>query len=154
MKHLVMLIFCFGLYLAFAGALGGEQLVSAGAMAFVAVGVAAAIRRVANRPIAFSAAHLRPWSRAIGRLPIDTLRIGSVLLRAALTGGSPGRAATPHFRFGAIDDPEERGRRATAVLAGSLTPDTFVLHVEPGEGNAVCHRLLATPQPERPEWLA
>jgi hypothetical protein len=154
MKHLAMLVFTFALYLALAGALGKEQLISAAVMALVAIGIAAAIRRVAGRPIAFSAAHLRPWGRAMLRLPGDTLRIGMVLLRTAAVGGSPGLGATPHFRFGPVDDAAERGRRVTAVLAGSMTPDTVVLHVQPGEGRAVCHRLLATPQPDRPEWLA
>lgn len=152
MRHVATYAAAFLVYLVLGGSLGGETLVAAAVAGVVAVIAAVAIRRVAARPISFSPADAAALLRAIGRLPADTLRVGSVLLRVAATGGVGGRGTVAPFRFGEIDDAGQRGRRATAVVAGSLTPDTIVLHVAPGR-DAICHRLLATPMPDRPERL-
>ena len=86
--------------------------------------------------------------------PADVVRIGIILARACVRGGSPGRAVRPDFRFGPVGDPIEAARRASAVVAGSLTPDTFVVDIEPGGATAACHKLAATPAPADRDWLA
>lgn len=154
MRHIVTLVLAFGFYLLLAGQVNTETLIAAAVMSAVTLASALAIRHVADRPVAFSRAHVAPWLRALAKLPGDTLRIGVCLTRAALAGGSPGRGVTTPFHFGTIEDADSRGRRATAVLAGSLTPDTFIVHIAPGRGDAITHRLLGPPDSARPEWLA
>ena len=144
----------FGFYLLLAGALGVEQLISAAVMTVVAIAWSTVLRvKGGPQRYAFGWAHAGPWARAVARIPSDTMRIGSALVKAVLVGGSPGRAANPSFRYGVADDPIEAARRATAVMAGSLTPDTFVVDIEPGEASALCHKIAHTPAPANPEWL-
>ena len=145
----------FAFYLLLAGALGIEQLVSAGIMTVVAVAWSVLLR-VHGGPqrFAFTWAHAAPWARSVARIPADVVRIGIILARACVRGGSPGRAVRPGFRFGPVGDPIEAARRASAVVAGSLTPDTFVVDIEPGGATAACHKLAATPAPADRDWLA
>lgn len=152
---LITLPLSFAFYLLLASEVGVEQAIAAAVIALVALGWSALLRyRGGERRYAFSRAHLAPWARAIAKLPADTARIGLLTARAAIVGGSPGRAAHPAFRFGVADDPVEAARRATAVIAGSLTPDAVVIDIAPGRSNALCHKLAATPSPRDREWLA
>lgn len=145
----------FGYYMLLAGQIGVEQIVSAAILTFIALCWSAVLRRRGSeRVLRPDLRHLAPWLRAAARIPADTVRIGAMLIRVVSGGGSYGRAVEQPFAFGPKDEPEAAARRATAVLAGSLTPDTFVVDVMPGHTRARCHRLLATPSSDDREWLA
>lgn len=105
-------------------------------------------RRIANP----DGGQLSAWLRAIAALPADTGRVGLALARSLGGGPSPWRAVDAPFRFGTSDDPRDAGRRAVAVVAGSLTPDRIVVDVEPGCATAATHRLAGGSDGDR-EWL-
>ncbi len=154
-RTVTTIAFGFGFYLLLAGAVGAEQLVSAAVMTVI-VRIWSTVLRVKGGPrrFAFTTAHVWPWGRAIARIPEDTARIGSMLCKAAIIGGSPGHAAVRAFRYGPLDDPVEAARRASAVVAGSLTPDAFIVDIAPGKSSALLHKLATTPASDRAEWLA
>ncbi len=155
MMRLLTAAILFAFYLLLAGALGTVQFVSAGILTVLILGWSILIRRFGSqRSLRFSGAHWDPWLRAVVRLPGDTLRIGGVLLKACFGGGSPGKAVEPAFRFGSVDDPSEAARRATAVIAGSLTPDFYVVDITSDRACAYGHTLLKGEGPDRPDWLA
>jgi len=155
MRLLTAAAILFAFYLLLAGALGTAQFVSAAILTVLILGWSMLIRRFGSeRSLSFSKAHWSPWVRASLRLPGDTLRIGGVLLKTCLVGGSPGRAVAPKFRFGTVDDPSEAARCATAVIAGSLTPDFYVVDITSERACAYGHKLLKGDGPNRPDWLA
>lgn len=139
-------------YLLFAGQFSAHELAVAAVLACGATAWAQAIRRCAPRHFAFSWRHLYVWLRAIGSAVPATLRIFGVLARVALVGGSPGRANATAVMRGAEDDPRDRARRASAVLAASLAPDSFVVRAEPGHDEVLIHTLLP-PRARDSRWL-
>ena len=155
MATFARLLIGFAFYLLLAGQLGIEQFVSAVVMAGFVVLWSGLIRKEGSaRRFVFTRGHVAPWLRALAKLPGDTVRIGAILGRTAIIGGSPGRAIDAPFRFGPTGDATDAARRASAVAAGSLTPDTFVVEVAEGKSQALCHKLTRTPGPDRSEWLA
>jgi multisubunit Na+/H+ antiporter MnhE subunit len=117
-------------YLLFAGQASPHELI-AGLGASVLV---AAFAIIAHRAAAAPMRLRLPWLRVIGGvakdLVVDTVRVGAALLRPR-----PGTLS----RVGA---PTEPGRRAVAILAASVAPNSFV--VRAGDDGMVLHRLVGS----------
>lgn len=139
-------------YLLFAGQFSGHELATAAVLACGATLWTFLIRRCAPRRFALSWRHLFVWLHASGAAAPATLRVGAVLARAALLGGSPGRTTTAGLLRGAEDDERDRARRATAVLAASLAPDSFVVRAQPRHDEVLLHTVLA-PRTRDTRWL-
>lgn len=152
MAAILTFVASFGLALLLLGGVETEQLVASAAFAVTAMLVSMMIRRIAERPIRFSPNHFAPWLRTLARMPWDTVKVGGVLMKAAVIGGSPGNARRSAFRSGTRDDPAERGRRATALLAGSLTPEAIIVNAAPRDDAAWVH-VMSGDGPSNPEWL-
>jgi hypothetical protein len=114
-----------------------------------------AARRTSSRRFGVSRAHVRVWARAIGSVPGATLRTGAALV-AAIVRPDRARPSAPTrpFRHGATEDPAERGRRATALLAASLAPASYVVRADGGRDEVLFHAIGSAPPPADREWLA
>ncbi len=130
----------FGLYLLFAGQVSTSELATGAGVAVAAAGWTLAARAGHGRWLAVGADHLAPWGRALAELPWATLRTAGALV-AALFGRAPQSEAAP-FVHGPADAAADNGRRATAVLAASLAPDSFVVRTPQGEDRALIHRIV------------
>lgn len=140
------------LYLVLAGQVSADEIVAAIGLGGGATGWYALARRCSPRRFVFSNDHVRPWLRAVGALAPATVRTAGVLLRVAITGGAPGKAVEQAFSTGPDAGPRDRARRASAVLAASLSPESFVVRAEVGRSEALVHAI--TPMPLRdPRWL-
>lgn len=153
MSVLLVLPGAFLIALAFLGSVSGQTLGAAALLALASAAWAVRVGREPARGFAFSRAHLRPWARTVAGLPGKVARTGVALGRVVIAGGSPGRALTTPFCAGAADDPADRARRATAVLAASLAPDSFVVRANRGT-TAHIHVITRDPPPSDPDWLA
>lgn len=137
-------------YLLFAGQFSAHEFATAAVLAGGAVLWTFLIRRCAPRRFALSRRDAFAWLSAIGAAGPSTLRVFCVLARVAALGGSPGRGSVAPFLRGAEDDPRDRARRANAVLAASLAPDSFVVRAQ--QDNALIHTILS-PRPRDARWL-
>jgi hypothetical protein len=140
-------------YLLFEGTLSMHELVTAAALAGGAVAWAFTILHCSPRRFAMSFAHATPWFKAIAGVPSAVWRALLVFIRVAALGGSPGRSPELPFLRGAGDDPEERARRASAVLIASLAPDNFVIRTPPHKDRVLMHTILKGDDARDPRWL-
>lgn len=144
----------FGLYLLFAGTVGATEIV-AGLFAvtlatlFMHVVHAGPGRRLRRAPPA------RVLVQPLLALAPDAMRVGRVLLRAVWRrpDGPVGSIARQPFRQGG-EDPDDAGRRGIVVIAASLAPNGYALHIPAGEDVMVMHRLAAVPPSADREWPA
>lgn len=139
-------------YLLFAGRFSVHEFAVAAVLACGATIWTWMIRNCAPRHFAFSWRHPYAWMHAIGSAVPATWHVFRVLARVVVFGASPGRASAAPFMRGAEDDPRERARRASAVLAASLAPDSFVVRAEPGHDEVLTHTLLP-PRARDARWL-
>jgi hypothetical protein len=138
-----------GLYLFFAGQPSTPEITVA---LLAAAGVTLYRARLLRRARAFRV-EPRLWLAAVpglsGALMRDAALVGAALLRA-LGGGE-----MSHGRFMQAPladrpaDPVARGRRAFAILAGSLAPNSYVVALSRPEARITMHR-LAGAGPEEP----
>jgi multisubunit Na+/H+ antiporter MnhE subunit len=89
--------------------------------------------------------------RPVLRLPLQVLRDSYVVLRALgrhLLGREPLHGAFLAVPFDAGgDDAEGEARRAATTLYVSLTPNAYVVEVEPGVDVMVMHQLVTSEDP-------
>ena len=149
-------VFCvlFGLYLLFAGTVSATE-IGAGLVATASVtALAIIVHRRRTRLL-----RLLPPARLLLRpllaVVIDSGRVGMVLARAVLRrpAGQVGQVVRQAFRQGG-EDPADAGRRGMVVLAASLAPNGYALHVPAGEDSMVMHRLASVPPSPDREWPA
>lgn len=146
--------FAFAGYLLFAGNASGHELATSAVLAAGAVGWAFTILRCSpRRRYALTGAHAIAWLKAVGGLGPALTRTLMVLVKAAALGGSPGRAPELAFLRGAEDDPEDRARRATAVLIASLAPDSFVVRAPPRKDRVLMHTIVRADVARDSRWL-
>ncbi|MBV8972858.1 MAG: Na+/H+ antiporter subunit E [Sphingomonadaceae bacterium] len=141
----------FGAYLLFVGQVSKSELWTGGGLALAVAGWTIAARACHARMLGIGADHLRPWLLALAGLPWATLRTAGVLVAALFGRQGPGATVSP-FVHGPADAAGDNGRRATAVLAASLAPDSFVVRTPQGEDKVLVHRLVAGNAPD-PRWL-
>jgi hypothetical protein len=140
-------------YLLLAGQVSKSEIAVGVVLASGATGWYLLLRHCSTRRFAPTAEHLSVWLRTLLKLVPATLRTGAVLVRVAALGGSPGTVRAVPFADGELDDPVQRARRATAILAASLAPDSFVVRANHGKGQALIHSIIGgTPEPDR-DWL-
>lgn len=143
----------FALYLLLAGQVSAGEAATGAVLASLAVLWAGAVRGHAWRRLAFSRGHVRPWLRTLAGLVPATVRTGMALARVAALGGSPAKSIQHRFVRGEEDAPRDRGRRATALLAASLAPDSFVLRAEPSRDVVTLHAIVPAADDPDPHWL-
>lgn len=136
-----------GLYLLFAGTVSLPEGMAAVAAAGFAILCRIGLLHVA-RPLAVET---RPWLAALPgtawSLVRDPVLVGSALLGALWRGEAPasGFIATPLLDRGG--DPAARGRRALAVLAGSVAPNRYILVLSWPAARVISHRLAGGGSP-------
>lgn len=141
-----MLVFCVGwvvwtaAYVLFAGQFSADELTAAVLCGLVAALWTGALHRVAKVRFHFQAGTAGAVLRAVTGIPSGTLAVGLRLLRALVGAQSGEMSQAPFFR-GRDDDPSDAGRRAVAVLAQSLAPDSFVARLPEGRGEIDIHHL-------------
>ncbi len=144
----------FGLYLLFAGTVGATELGAGLAATALVTGLATVVHRGRTRRL-----RLVPPARVLLRpllgVITDSGRVGTVLLRAVLRrpAGQAGQVVRQSFRQGG-ENPADAGRRGIVVLAASLAPNGYVLHVPAGEDAMVLHRLAPVPPSPDRDWPA
>ncbi|HET7587606.1 MAG TPA: hypothetical protein VFL45_05950 [Gammaproteobacteria bacterium] len=140
-------------YLLFAGTVSSHELATSAALAAGAVAWSLSILHCSSRRYALTPAHAVAWLKATAGL---VAALGSTLLvfiKAAALGTSPGRALELPFLRGAEDDPEDRARRATAVLIASLAPDNFVVRAPPHKDRVLVHTIVPGDATRDSRWL-
>lgn len=88
-----------------------------------------------------------PVGAAFLKLPRETLAVGARLFRAAAAGNVSGEdRVVPPFEAARCplhgDDPAATSAQAILVLAASLTPDAYLLRLEPERGRVLVHAIL------------
>jgi hypothetical protein len=146
-------VFCalFGLYVLFAGSMSVAELATGLVASLLSLVFAILVVRAGERSL-----RVRMPLRLLGHVLVsvvgDSVRVGGALLKALRRGGA-GQVTVQPFREGG-DTPADAGRRGVVVLAASLTPNGFVLHI-PGDGRGlVMHRLVPTAPSRDREWPA
>lgn len=138
-----------GIYLVLAGQVSGTE----AAMAVVGGGLGAAwtraVRRASPRSYRFEIADGKALWLAVAHLPRATIGVAAAFAGASPSAG-PGRGPSRRFVRGRRADPRAAGRRALAVLAASLAPDSFVLRV-PERRDAMRLHALTDGAPEGDE---
>lgn len=122
--------------------------------ALAGVAVACAVAFLVSREQHFTEARVHPkyllsiWRLAI-KIPLDIALVCWEAL-AQLVRPRPGpRGQFRAVRFEAIDDdPGHAGRRATAEVLGSVTPNTIVVGVDRERGLLLAHQLHRQGPPE------
>jgi hypothetical protein len=159
-------------YLALAGEVSGSELLTGVLVAVLVAGWSAAIRHCSHARFAPTRAHLAHWGRGLAAVPPAALRIGARLLRIALCGAPggaarAGRVLSRGFDFGYPRGAQARARRATALLIGSIGPESYVLRLaavpharsrraargREGQSYALLHSLGPAGQAIDREWL-
>ncbi len=141
-----------GLYLLFAGQVSKNELATGGLLAIAVAGWVLALRASCSARLAVGTDHIRPWLRAIVGLTGATVRTGGALL-AAIAGRASPRTDVSLFVHGSANEPRANARRATAVLAASLAPDSFVVRTPADENRVLIHRLAAARRRPDPLWM-
>ena len=142
----------FGLYLLFAGQLTKHEAVTGAVLAVATACFALILQRCGSRRFHFGVEHLRPLVRAIAAVPLATARTAGALL-AAVAGRAPPGLTAASFARGCADDAGTNARRATAVLAASLAPDSFVVRLARDSDVALVHRIVPAVGRPDPGWL-
>ncbi len=149
-------IFCvlFGFYLLFAGTVSATEVGAGLAATAMVTAFATVVHRGRTRRL-----RLVPQARLLLRplwgVVADSGRVGIVLARAVLRrpAGQAGQVVRQAFRQGG-ETPADAGRRGMVVLAASLAPNGYVLHIPAGEDAMVMHRLAPVPPSPDREWPA
>ena len=136
-----------GIYLALAGSPSLQE----GAAALLCGTLSALwvrqVRACGDRHLRVRPPALAPVLPALAELPRQTARVGARLWRAARKGDVAGedRCALPHAVANcplARNYPEAAGACALSVLTASLSPDAYVLRLEPERGRILLHAFL------------
>ena len=138
-----------GFYLLLAGSLGRTELITCAIVAVGFAGLATVLHLRQEHRLRLPV----PPGRALWRLacavPLDTARVGLVLLRSLRRrpDGQLTAVAAQPFQPGG-DDPDAAARRALVILGSSLAPNGFVVAL-PRDGHALCLHRLANAAPRR-----
>lgn len=139
----------FGLWMLLADSREAPQLVAGLAVAAVAATGSELVRRQRLARVRLRGNWLlRAW-RPPASVPRDLWRLAAAVFGTAWPGAAT-RTATGRFRalpFRAGDGPEGRGREALAELAGSFSPNTYVVGLDRARGVLLVHQLV----PEKDE---
>lgn len=142
-------VFSAVIYIGFAGQISTEEVALAVGCGLAAAIWIAALRHVAALHFQFERPAFGALSRALISLPRAVARVAG-----ALASGHRGEIVRHVFVRGRDLDPADAARRAVAVLAISLTPDRFVLRIEPARDEIDLHTLPPTSTAVDIRWPA
>lgn len=145
--------FSFALYILFAGETSASELVTGGVLAVLSTLWVSLIRRASGVLFRFSRGLIGPVLVGVLHIIPAVARTGAVFLRVAMAGRSPGFARLNDFDAGVREHPEDRTRRAVAVLLASLAPDRFVVQVEYRRREVMIHSIVPDPEEADARWL-
>lgn len=140
-------------YMVLAGQFSLDEAVAAALLGLVAALWHRAVLRAGAPRFAFELRALAVLARALAGLPAATVAVG-VKLAASLAGPVGGARVERAFPHGPRHRPDEAGRRAVVVLATSLSPDSYVLRLPPGEDVVLYHAVTARVPGGDPRWPA
>jgi len=141
-------------YMLLAGQVSATEIGTAVVLGVLAAAWHHAASGVSRRTFAAGAGQAARWTSAFLRMPGGVRRSLWPLARAAIMGGGAGKSLRVRFARRAADDPAEAARRATAVLAASLAPDSFVVRVRTSRDEVLMHSLAPGQSPPDPRWLS
>ncbi len=137
-------------YLLFAGQFSGDEFAMSVLGGLAASLWAVALGRTAVQRFRFERGAGDATGRALAGVPGATAGVALALLKAAAAGGG-GEVRSQAFTYGRVAEPQDAGRRAVAVLARSLAPDSFVLRAHEGEDRLELH-VMGDTAAEDPRW--
>lgn len=140
-----------GVYLVFAGQLTTDELVAAALIGLAGALWWFSVQRKAQVRLRLEPAAAGAAVRAVVGLPQACVRVAARFC-AIITGGKGGRIVEEAFETGRQNEPRDFGRRAVALLAASLAPDSFVVRVDKEAHRLRSHVVLTHPQPSHPRW--
>ena len=141
-------------YLVLAGQLSGDELAAAALLGGAAALWHRAVLRAGAARFAGDRRMVGALGRAVAGLPGATVSVGRALAGAALGRPVAGQRISRAFPHGPRDAPAEAGRRAAALLATSLSPDSYVLRLPPGEDKILFHSITSRSPGGDPRWPA
>lgn len=130
------------------------QLIAGAVVAAIAATGSELVRRQRAAGMRLRVRWLVRLPRAAAAVPRDLARLTVAALRAALPGAlaPPGRLRALEFEPGQLDDdpdPEDVGRSALALIAGSFSPNTIAIGVDRERRALLAHQLV--PEEKRPQ---
>jgi multisubunit Na+/H+ antiporter MnhE subunit len=131
------------LYLVFAGTVGTSELIAAVLIGILATLWASLLQRHSERRFRYSTELNILLPRMVRLVIQGTYRTTIALLKSALAGTSPGKALRVDFDPGPRDSATDRTRRALAILAASVAPDSFIVRLDRGR-EALVHSITDT----------
>ncbi len=138
-----------GFYLLLAGSLSRTELITCAVVAIGFAGLATVLHLRQERRLRLSLPPARALWLLACAVPLDTTRVGLVLLRALRRRPDDQltTVAAQPFQPGG-DHPEDAARRALVILGSSLAPNGFVVGL-PRDGQALRLHRLAQAAPSR-----
>ena len=130
-----------GAYLLLAGQVSRNEIIAGLGASVTAAVYAAVAHRTVDAPLRLRLPWLRVILTVLRDLAVDTVRVG-----AALFSAKPGALSHRKPRAGEMADP---GRRAVAILALSVAPNSFVVRAE--DDAMLMHRLAGSDGKGSPE---
>lgn len=139
-------------YLLFTGQFSLEQGAAAGVCGLAAALWSASLRGVPGVRLHFEKGAVFALGRAIVGLPSDTAAVAVVLCRVMVApssrGTAPGEVVREPFVRQSLLCAADAAYRAMAVLARSMTPDSFVVRTPEDRAEMDIHQLMARSAPK------
>lgn len=145
-----------GSYVLLAGQFSPDELGAAVLCGLIAALWSASLNGAASVHFRFERGTLAAAIRAIAGLPAATIRVAVAFVRVLVTRriAATWFADTTRepFIHGHRLNPTDAGRRATAILARSLAPDSFIVRTPEGREEMEVHNLSGAPAKKSARW--
>lgn len=145
-----------GSYVLLAGQFSPEELGAAVLCGLFAALWSASLNRAASIHFRFERGTLAAAIHAIAGLPAATVRVAAAFVRVLVTRKIAAtwfaQTMREPFIHGHRLNSTDAGRRATAILARSLAPDSFIVRIPEGREEIDVHNLLGTPSGKSARW--
>ena len=144
-----------GLYLLLAGQADTDEIISAVTLSAATAAYACIAHARAHRRTRLPSGWPVAVLRAVRKIPPDAARVGWVLIRVLFRrpAHAAGACIDQPFRAGA-DTPADTAHRGIAILAASLAPNGYALHLEHDPDRLTLHTLAGTKPSRNREWPA
>lgn len=133
----------FGVWMLLVDTRESSQLIAGAVVAALAAAGSEVVRRQNIARVRLRARWLLGLWRPLASVPRDLARLTKAAALALRPGSRPPRGRFRALPFDAGDeDPEDRGREALAELAGSFSPNTYVVGLDPERRVLLVHQLV------------